>query len=489
MNSRKDSFLKSLFAYVPRAFVLLALAGIGLLGNHYNWKLPRASAVWSGAETAREDWCEEHGVPESTCTICHPELVVKPWASPSVTPSAQVTQDAVRTEKDPLKCQIHTLRVEFASSEAIEKAGLTTQPAAERPMAETVEAYAEIEFDPTRVAKLSSRAQGALWRIEKGLGQSVRKGETVFILEAAEAGKARMEVLDAVAMLELKARALERVRGSDGFRSQNELLEAQALHRSAAIRLESARQGLLNLGFSYAPGDLEGLAPPDLAERVRLLGLPRAVVASLDRESSPSNLLPVFSAIDGTVVALNVSLGETVEPSRVLATVADLSRMIAVLSVSPASAERLSPGQKVFFYPEGETGEGVGGRLSWISATVDDATRTLRAYVDIENVSGRLRAQTFGTARVTVRSEPTALAVPEAAIHWEGCCHIAFVRLGERVFQVRKVRVGSIERGYAEILAGIAAGEPVAVLGSHVLKSEVLRSDLGAGCCIDEKKS
>jgi cobalt-zinc-cadmium efflux system membrane fusion protein len=72
--------------------------------------------------------------------------------------------------------------------------------------------------------------------------------------------------------------------------------------------------------------------------------------------------------------------------------------------------------------------------------------------------------------------------VPNEAIQWEGCCHIVFVRLADDIFQARKLKLGASINGYTEVLVGVLPGEVVATEGSHVLKSEILKSALGAGC-------
>jgi cobalt-zinc-cadmium efflux system membrane fusion protein len=61
-----------------------------------------------------------------------------------------------------------------------------------------------------------------------------------------------------------------------------------------------------------------------------------------------------------------------------------------------------------------------------------------------------------------------------------------FVRLADDIFQTRKVRLGTQDSHYTEILVGLAPGEVIATEGSHVLKSEILKSNLGAGCCAVE---
>jgi cobalt-zinc-cadmium efflux system membrane fusion protein len=73
--------------------------------------------------------------------------------------------------------------------------------------------------------------------------------------------------------------------------------------------------------------------------------------------------------------------------------------------------------------------------------------------------------------------------VPKEAIQWDGCCNMAFVQTREGEYEPRKVRLGDqVENGYV-VLAGLSVGEPVATQGSYLLKTEVLKSQIGAGCC------
>ena len=87
-----------------------------------------------------------------------------------------------------------------------------------------------------------------------------------------------------------------------------------------------------------------------------------------------------------------------------------------------------------------------------------------------------------------LREEPDAIIVPTTAVHWEGCCHIVFVRdkdfMKERsykVFHTRSVRPGVAMGDYTEMIAGVLPGEVVVTKGSGVLRAELLKGNLGAG--------
>jgi cobalt-zinc-cadmium efflux system membrane fusion protein len=109
--------------------------------------------------------------------------------------------------------------------------------------------------------------------------------------------------------------------------------------------------------------------------------------------------------------------------------------------------------------------------------------------VDLPNPDGRLRANTFGTGRIVLRDEPKAIVVPSEALHWDGTCHVVFVRdknffqpNAPKFFHVRSVRPGVKDGEFTEIIAGLVPGEVIASKNSVILEAQLLKSNLGAGC-------
>jgi cobalt-zinc-cadmium efflux system membrane fusion protein len=563
--------------------VVAGLAGVAWWGHHTGWRAPKFSELFGAKHAAEKedwcethnvplskciacnpglvgadakDWCKEHGVPESQCTVCHPELLVKgkidDWCKEHGVPESQCTLchpeiavkgDAPASETgavvspepdakprpNPLTCKTHMVRVQFASKEAVAKAGVHLEGVVERPMAASVTASGEVEYDATRVARLSPRAAGTAWRVDAEVGRAVKRGDVLALVDAAEVGRAKADLVRAIAALEqrtdaaasrrslveaderlvaLSNEAVERVRASakDGFRSQSDVkevetklaearirlaerqasaAEAQAAVREARLSILGAEQALVNLGMPVRAEELAGLSERDLVQRMRFLGIPDAARATLDVDATSGSLAPVVAPFDGVVVAREVVAGEQVDAGKTLFVVADVRRMSLVLDLRQEDAARVAVGQDVVFRPD-DGGDAVGGTVAWVSTEADERTRTVRVRADVENPDGRLRAHTFGTGRVVVRESRNAVAVPTSAVHWEGCCHVVFVRLTDEVFQTRKVQIGAHDAHFTEVFAGVAAGEVVAAEGSHVLKSELLKSKLGAGCCAGE---
>jgi membrane fusion protein, heavy metal efflux system len=513
---RKKTFLARLAGALPTACVLVLLAALAYWGHHLGWALPTFASLTGKEAKENDDWCEAHGVPESQCVECNPALLPRgqefgwckthgvsecPWEHPEVAQLAgkqyvaQTDLDRARRALDLLprtennsKCKSHQRRLQFASAEAADKAGIDTISVYKGRMIESVSAPGEITYDQTRVARLSARAAGAAWRVVKQVGDSVRRGEVLALVDAAEVGKAKAEFLQALAQHGLKQGTFERYRDlfPRGALPEQTYREGELALREAEIRLQTAEQALINLGLPIRAEEVKELGPDEVRRRVQLLGLPEDVARTLDPRTTTANLLPVTSPLEGVVVAREVVAGEVVEPAKVLFVVADVSRMWLTLSLRQEDANRVMLGQTVHFRPDGA--DEVQGSIAWISTGVDDKTRTLKARVDLANPNDRLRANTFGQGQIILREEQETMLVPKEAVHWEGDCHVVFVRDknymakdAPKVFHVRTVRVGASDAHDVEIIAGLLPGEVVTVKGGGTLLAELLKNNLGEG--------
>jgi cobalt-zinc-cadmium efflux system membrane fusion protein len=294
--------------------------------------------------------------------------------------------------------------------------------------------------------------------------------------------------LQALAQADLKAQIVERMRPLAGSGvSGADLQEAEAALRAAQIRLLSAQQALVNLGLPVRAEEIKQLSTAEIADRMQFLGLPESIRKGFDPRTTTGNLLPVVAPQEGVVVAREAVAGEVVDAARVLFIVADARQMWLTLNVRLEDAKSLALGQPVLFRPDGGREE-ARGQVTWISTEVDERSRTVQVRADLANPAGRLRAFTFGTGKIVLREEKQVVVVPSEALHWEGCCHVVFVRdkdfLTEgapKVFHVRKVRPGAKDDQHTEIIAGVLPGEIVAAAGSGVLRGELLKNNLGAG--------
>src|SRR5947209_8097894 len=74
-SKAKVSISASLRELLGTGLVLIALAALGFWGHHSGWKMPKLSELTRSHLPTNEDWCSEHGVPESQCVECDATLM------------------------------------------------------------------------------------------------------------------------------------------------------------------------------------------------------------------------------------------------------------------------------------------------------------------------------------------------------------------------------------------------------------------------------
>lgn len=163
--------------------------------------------------------------------------------------------------------------------------------------------------------------------------------------------------------------------------------------------------------------------------------------------------------------------------------VADLSTMWAVLEVPESDADLVQPGQKVtlrFDALKGETRDATIGR---VASSVDSETRTVRVRVDLPNSDRRLKAGLFIRATIHVGEERQTLLLPPDAIQRAEGQSIVFIKEADAVYVPVAVALGASRRDVVEVIEGLAPGAEVVTVGAFLLKTEVLKESIGAGCC------
>jgi cobalt-zinc-cadmium efflux system membrane fusion protein len=366
--------------------------------------------------------CNEHGVYEDECGICHPELAGTLRAGSS-------------------------LKVRFGSAAAAAKAGIETAPTQAGPMTHGIDCYAEIEFDQTRLAHVSSPVAGIVQSVEVDLGSNVEE-------RAVLAQISSTTIAEAVTKAILAGQTVDRERKlrAERISSEQDLQQAEAAHMAAY-------------------------------QQLRTLGFDDAQIEQLPQTVRRGALLELRAPFGGEVVQLVAVRGALVEAGTALFTVADRSKMWAMLNIAEHHLGRVRAGQTVEVRVESLPGQTFTGTLTWIAATVDDRTRMARARAEIANIDGLLRAKMFATARIlTDTHEERAIVVPQSAIQQVEGRPFVFVKLTGDLYEARPVVLGAKQDGQVEILRGIEPNDRVVVARSFLLKSQLLISRLGAGC-------
>lgn len=300
-------------------------------------------------------------------------------------------------------------------------------------------AQATIAAAPGGEAVVTARAGGAVIRVFKQLGDPVRAGETLAIVQSRDAAQIAAERTAADARAQLAQKTLQR--------------ERTLFEQKVSARVD------------YERAQAEAAAAMAEAQRAR-------AAASAAQVTRDGGSVVVASPIAGRVTAESVSLGAFVQPETELYRVADPSKVQIKAAVGPDEAQRLAPGdQAIVELPGGRT---IDARIRAVTPGLAGDTRSATAVLD---VSATLQPGLAVRVRLLPgRSADAAsagrIAVPEDALQTLEGRDIVFVRSNDG-FAARKVTVGQRSAGRVEIVSGLKPGETIATRNAFLLKAEI----------------
>lgn len=411
------------------------------------------------------DWCKEHAVPESKCTKCKPSLVAKFIAAgdfcrehgypQSVCPLCHPDLAKAAGQGPAGGVELPSI-VRLASPETVREAGIETRRIEPGRVARSLEVVGQLDYDQNRLAQLSARGEALVIEVKVDVGDRVRAGQPLLLLASASVGDVQARLSAAEARLAAASAALDR-------------------EKSLVQRSISARRSLEEAERDYASAQ---------AERAAARSALDAAGASASGAGGRYELRAPFA---GTVVSKDVAAGKSAAPGQVLVEVGDLSVVWAQLDVPEADAGSVRVGQRVTLVLEGARAGSREGTISRVATAVNPATRTVSARVELRNPDGALKKGAFVRGRIEIAAEHDALLVPLDAVQRAEGRTLVFVRKDAASFKPVPVELGAEATGFVEVVRGLAPGAEIVTTGAFLLKTEILKESIGAGCCAEDK--
>ncbi|MDY7091614.1 MAG: efflux RND transporter periplasmic adaptor subunit [Acidobacteriota bacterium] len=340
------------------------------------------------------------------------------------------------------------------SEEANAALGLVFGTVERRSLDPLIEVPAELMPVPDRQATVGPRVAGRVVQVRVNVGDRVRRGSPLLVLESADVGEARADFVADQAKAEVALRAAERARGllESRVTSERAVEEAEGNLRQAQADLEAARTRLLSYG-----------ADPNHPHREQ----PGQVVLT--------------SPIGGTVVERTVHVGQWVEPGDSVLGIIDLTELWLAGSVYEGDLQQVQEGQHVVVEIRALPEERFQGEVAYLADRLDPESRTAALRVVMPNADHRLRPGMFATAQLAPAATEArqVVAVPASALQDIEGRPFVFIPDGETSFLVRWVQVGASGGEWTEIIDGLVPGERLVTRGGLLLKAQLLRSTLG----------
>lgn len=341
--------------------------------------------------------------------------------------------------------------------EAQKASGIEVLAVAQEPFSALVEATAAIELNGDHVAKISARTSGRLVKLAASQGDAVKTGQALAYFDSPELGQAWAEYAKSKGRVEAARKNLQR----------EETLFAKKI--SPEKDVIKAKQEL-----SEAEADLAYAN-----EKFHLLGVDTDQFEKRHGEEQHP-LIAITSPINGSVIERTATQGEVVSPDKTVFTVADLSALWVIIDIYEKDLPSIKSGTAVKVTTAAYPDNTFRGVISYLGDVMDDKTRTVKARVVVENAGRLLKAGMFATVTIEVKGvqSETAIMVPEEAVFLDGARNYVFVQTAPEKFAPREIAVGRTLGKRLEIIRGLNNGEPVAVKGAFILKSELKKGEL-----------
>ncbi len=327
------------------------------------------------------------------------------------------------------------------------------------------------EFKPFQDVDVHAKVAGYIRVIRVDVGDHVKEGETLAILEIPEL-TAELAGADAAVR-----RSHEEIR-----RAQGNLARAESAHSAAHsgyARLKQAaeaRAGLVaqqEIDDSQAR-DLESEAQVSSAKAELSAAEQQLQVAEANQRqfSALSDYSRITAPFAGVITNRFADTGALIQAGTTSSTqampvvrLAETSKLRLVLPIpeSVASQIHLGDGVKVLVQALNQEFE---GKVSRFADSLDRQTRTMETEIDFDNRAGRLMPGMYAEARIALREKQNALTVPLQAVTRNGEDATVLVVSAKNVIEERQVKLGLEDSAGVEVLSGLTDQDRV-IIGSR----------------------
>jgi membrane fusion protein, heavy metal efflux system len=318
---------------------------------------------------------------------------------------------------------------------------------------DTLTTSGTVWLDDLRTGHVFSPVTGRVVAIKAQLGDRVKKGDPLAVIESPDIGSAVSDVHKAQADLIAADHDLKRKQDlyAQQAASAADVEQAEDAQRNARAEIERARQKqfLLHVG------------------NVDIVTQTYSLTSPIEGEVLMRNINP------GIEVQGQYSGGATTE----LFTVGELDRVWVLGDVYEVDLARVKVGEVASVTVVAYPGKVFKGLVDWVSGSLDPVTRTAKVRCTFDNPDRLLRPMMYSTVQIAV-DQRKALAIPPGALERLGEYKVVFIQVGEAdgKVQFERLPVDVDERsstGWLEVKHGLDPGQKLVVKGGDYLSQKL----------------
>lgn len=220
----------------------------------------------------------------------------------------------------------------------------------------------------------------------------------------------------------------------------------------------------------------KALSSPRLLEtlrtRLRLQGMPDAVIDQVERTRKPETRITITAPISGVIESLEIKTGMSLSSGETLARITSVDSLWLDVALPEANASDLRPGDSATFYAATTSSMPVTGKVDSILPSANAANRTLTARVILPNPNGLLKPGMSGRVVLNGAQTDTGLLIPTETVIRTGKRTLVMVSDADNHFRPVSVTLGAEIGDQTLVTGGLEEGQDVVVSGQFLLDSE-----------------
>ena len=326
---------------------------------------------------------------------------------------------------------------------------LNVLPIEVMPFSETLRVSGKVGFDEQRVARIGATVTGRVTEILAMPGQEVDQGTVLGRINSTELGQAQLAYLTARAANELAARAFDRAKI---LYKEDVIAKADLQRRQSEAETTAAERRAM-------------------ADQLRVLGMLPEQIEGLGKNGNVNSISAVTSSVSGTVVERKIVLGQVVQPSDALFTVADLSEVWITAQVPEQEASLLAVGQPMQIEIPALAHQKFEGQLVYVGELVSNETRTVPARTVLTNQDRMIKPGMLATLLISGKPVEVPVIPAAAVVREDGYDHV-FIALGDNQYKMTVVKLGPESNGVRPVLSGLEPGTLIVTQQAYHLNTE-----------------
>jgi Cu(I)/Ag(I) efflux system membrane fusion protein len=206
-------------------------------------------------------------------------------------------------------------------------------------------------------------------------------------------------------------------------------------------------------------------------QRLRLWNISEEQIAELEKTRKPQETLTLKSPFKGIVQDIPVDQGRRVMTGDHLVDIADLSVVWVWGQFYENEIALLRKDLPLAITASAYPGETFKGKISLIDPFLNEASRTARVRIDVENPDFKLRPDMYVNVELKL-DMGEGLVVPLSAVLPTGQHNVAFVNKAEGKLEPRFVELGRKYGDVYELKSGLKEGERVVSSANFLIDAE-----------------